>query len=79
MSLKAQLKGQQGCDLFWSVAMREASGTNENFESTVLLRKSSGVLNKTSEAVPDSLLQIGKLRGTSSTMRERSRAKEKSG
>lgn len=81
MSLKAQLKGQQGCDLFWSAATREASGTNENFESTVLLRKSSGILNKTSEAVPGGLLQIGKLRGTrtspGSTKREGNGAKEK--
>lgn len=29
MSLKAQLKGQKDCDLFWSIVEREASRTNE--------------------------------------------------
>lgn len=80
VSLKAQLKGQRGSDLFWSTITREASGTNGNFESSVLLKKELGgfLRNKTPEAVSNTLPQIGKPWGTRLVQRERrNRAKEK--
>lgn len=42
MSLKARLKGQQGCDLFWSTATKEARGPAGEFTIRRLTRAPLG-------------------------------------
>lgn len=83
MSLKAQLKGQRGCDLFWSTA---AKGSCWNKWKTLNplyyweKRKRDSVGIKPLEQYKTACCKLGKPRGTrwspSSTKKKQNRAKE---